>query len=263
MFRLVALSVALAAPSQALALSCANGPLHTFPADGQDEVPTNAVVRVTFLWDSPDATPIALVDAAGEVVDADLVQVSEGEAGEDVWALEPTASLAPLATYELQVRFDEQDPWVMASFTTGDEADHVLPDAPIVLDVDRDRGRGIWGKWLYNEIQVVPADEPVMYEVDVASDAEFSDVRTVQVSGWPDQDWVAVSVGSGLCGGSLELDGADRHVRIRAIDLAGNMSVEDVDEKVGGCSSTATPVGGGVAILLGLFGLGLGRRRRR
>jgi uncharacterized protein (TIGR03382 family) len=110
-------------------------------------------------------------------------------------------------------------------------------------------------------VVVQTPDEDVMYLVDVAGDAGFTDARTAHVLGWQSNAGTTdVSVGTGPCGGPLEIDGSDRFVRVRAVDAAGNISVISAGERAGGCSSLPSPLA--PSALLVLLLAGLARRRR-
>jgi hypothetical protein len=254
-------AIAIAAPSPALALSCAWGPTHVLPPPGTVEVPTNAVLRVTYLSASPDEVPFVLVDPTGEAVEAVWAIARGSDGGETVWTVTPSAPLDPATTYRL-VGGDgggELSEWTLTTFTTGTGPQTEGPAAPEVLDARRDAGRSEWGPWRYHQLVVTPAAAPVYYEVDVASDREFGAVRTVQVPPWADGDAHIVGVGVGLCGGNVDLERGDRWLRARAIDMAGNISTTSAADRAGGCSTVASPASGAAFLLA--FGLGAVRRR--
>ncbi len=251
---LLLLAPLLATPAHAL--SCAVGTQSTFPADGATGVPTIVQPRLWILG-SPDASPI-LLDEADAPVPFQSEIVSDEGAGERVLALRPDAPLEAGSTYRLMSPLAPDVP--VATFTTGEGPDETPPAPPMVLDVDRDGGVSTWGRSRWNAIWVDEPDEPVIYEVDIAHRADFEVFRTVQATAWRDEDGRVVDVGSGVCGGLVELERGERHVRVRAVDLAGHVSADASPERASGCTAAAAPVGG-MAFGAALLVVGLRRRR--
>jgi len=250
-------------PSPALALSCAWGPIASLPPDGATGVPTNAVLRVIYLSSGPDETPVTLLGPGGQSVDVTLELASGEGGGERTYALTPFTPLEPSTTYRIAVgeHPEAPDPWILATFTTGAGPATQAPEPPVIIDTDRDAGSGEWGPWRYHSLVVEPAGAPVFYEVDVASTADFSSFRTVQVAPRSDGEHDVVAVGVGLCGGSLPLERRDRWLRARTVDMAGQISETSAAARAGGCSAVAGPASGlGALLLAGALGL---RRRRR
>jgi hypothetical protein len=254
---------ALASAVPAHALSCAWGVNHVFPETDAADVPTNVVLRVGYLSATPEDQPLSLLTDAGEPVAATWTLVSAGEAGASVWALRPDAPLLPDTTYHLTEEGESDPGFRRSSFRTGAGPDLDPPGSPSVRSVRRDVGRGIWGSWHHHVISVEAEAEPQFFEVDVSDSPDFASFRTVQapafVNGAGDPELV---VGNGVCGGELDLSRRDKFVRVRAIDLAGNMSGDSSDERARGCHTLSTPMGLAGGFALALAGL-LGRRRPR
>lgn len=247
-------------PLPARALDCAWGPIHTSPENQSEQVPTNAVIRVVYLYATIDDVPLSLYDPHDEPVPSDIDLVSDGGAGERVYTLTPAEPLDAATTYRL---FADPDPDLqrpLSSFTTGDGPWTVAPSTPRVIDTSRDFGRNMWGSSRFHRLTVEAPEEPMFYEVDVASDPDFADERTVQVPGLRAEEGLSIRIGTGLCGGNLPIERQDRWLRARAIDLAGNISGSSDVARVGGCSSIPAPLSAlGALAVLGLLGL---RRRR-
>lgn len=269
MLRVAALCLTLGLPTQAVALDCGTGGgLYAFPPNGTEDVPTNVVVRVVSGWDDPTLGTLVLEDGSGSLVETTRTRVTADYATTNVWTVKPVEALARLSTYRLRAGKDPQRPSFLSTFTTGGSADHYRPKAPVVLDVHlaRDPSNkdsvelpvGFGGGSFSHTIWVAPPSEPLFYEVDVASSPRFWNARTVQAIGVPAGDRHSVRVGTGLCGGNLKLESDERHVRIGAIDMAGNKSAKSIEGRVGGCSWLAAS-GGVLAVLLGLLALAIRR----
>lgn len=248
----------VASPAPSWALSCAWGPVAALPPSGEVDVPTNVVLRVVYYEATPEQVPLALIGPGEQVVEVSWERVSAGGAGETVYAITPAAALEPDQTYRLVS--EDEGGWVFTTFTTGDGPLTTAPAAPVILDAYRDAGSSEWGPWRYHNLLVQPPDRPVFYEVDVSSDSDFSQLKTVQLQPHRGDDEDTVGVGSGVCGGNTRLEPSERWLRARAIDMAGNVSPTSEPARASGCSAVAAPVSVG----LGLFALGLiGLRRRR
>lgn len=267
MVRIALVVLGIGAASPAWALSCAWGPSDTVPEDGAVDVPLNTNIYVG-VWGgaSPDDFAVNVFDqATGQPVPASVTEVEADNASQPVWQITPLEPLQPETRYDVYFHMhddlDNVEP--QATFTTGAHLDETDPAAPVLLSAERNGGFGQWGRWRFNEV-VLEHDEPGIFLVDVSADRAFGDFRTIATLGRVNEAGeVEFSVGSGICGGNTELSRNERHVRVRAMDLAGNLSELDADAagvRAGGCSSTGAPAVG-VGALLALMMLGLRRRK--
>jgi len=251
--RIALAALALALPAPAWALSCAFGPTQSLPADGATDVPTNAVLRVMVAGAEIDDATLTELTAGDVQVELDV----HDQGNMHLLSITPAQELAPDTSYTLTV--GEDFGWT-ATFTTGAGPDEQAPAQPVIDDASRDRSRSEWGRTDHLVIDLQPASEPVLYRVDVFGDGVNS-VHPVYVLPWTQVgELPSLSVGEGLCGTSVELEGSV-DFEVTAIDMADNASAPTEQGTVSGCSSLATPASLGVlGLALGLVGL---RRRRR
>lgn len=256
MIRPLLILTALVASTPAFALDCAFGPSNSLPENGATDVPVNVVFRQGWAGMSAAIPFHLVVDATDEAVEGTWAAAE----GTGVAMFTPDADLLPHTSY--RVVFEEDVGSDGGVFTTGEASDDVAPDAPVIDSAIRDEGHDRdWGDWRYNHV-TLSADEVLFYRVEVADNDAFSGSRFVEIAPWGDAETVEMNVGSGLCGGPIEIDRNERHMRVQAIDMAGNLSDATyvlTDGGSAGCSSTgAAPFG-----LAALFGLALVVRRRR
>lgn len=247
---------ALSLPTAALALSCPSGPQRVFPQDSASEVPTNVVIRVSYSGALMADSPFSLYDQEDQEVPIEIDLASEGGAGTVVYALTPAELLSAQASYTLVLHGEVEvvPDTTVSSFTTGDGPLLEGPPAPQVIDTTRRVRRDQWGTWRRQSLIVERPDAPTFYEVDVAMDEDFSEIRTVQVPSRGVDEATEVRVDHGLCTGSLNLDRQERWMRARAIDLAGNMSSTSEGARAGGCSTLHGPLTPwGLALGLGVL----------
>lgn len=254
--RTTALVLAMLAPAQAHALSCAWGPTQSFPADASNDVPIN-VVPVVFI-DGGEASDFD-VALMGDGVEFTTEQTRVEQGSRTVLSLKPDQDLAPNTTYTLQISGPEGSEFTDWSFTTGEASDSDAPDVPAVLSVRRERDSSEWGDTDFAVVELTAPAEPTMYRMTI-TDASGATLGEVLEMGWDDAGVRRVSAGEGLCGTTVELDGTVE-VSVEAIDLAGNVSSASAPgTAAAGCSATTAPAALGLAFLgLGLLGL---RRRR-
>jgi hypothetical protein len=248
----------------ALALDCDFSSFHdTLPVDGATEVPLNGRVSVVAadvdnsveLWSSDGVTQ----------VDIALQQVDLG-GGKYLNELTPSEALVANTAYEVRL-FEDAILFATRTFTTGTTEDHESPTNTSFVDVRQQVETDEWGDWAEFAIDLEPSIDasPFWYEVELASDASFVG------------SWTRFSVrpeGARFFDGPCSVDPAAllsaeaTHVRVRAVDVAGNASAV-VDhapapdpvpsvEPSPGCSVLPARVAG-LGLLLPVIGL---RRRR-
>lgn len=268
------LLAALAAAPPAFALDCDPLPT-TLPRDGATDVPTNVVLRL-----SADAEDDALHLFDAESGDAiATTRAPSPHAGDgEMLVLTPDVALDPNRSYALGIG-DTLDAigTPLVTFTTGSSDDTEAPAAPDIVAAERDAGVDEWGPWRFNRL-TVDEDEPVAYLIELASDDTFTDSRFVELSpeGPDPTNPVLVLAGSGPCGGAIDLEEPERHMRVQAIDMAGNLgeaayafadgeepeiSDELMPMAANGCGCSASPLQASTVLLLIPLTL-IGRRRR-
>ena len=241
------------------ALSCMYGPGEPFPRDAAVDVPIDVVPRVSLYGIQEVGDLVLIEESSGQVVASEIEVVLNPGDVHMAW-LRPQASLLPQTKYSLlaSVVDDASEPWQLATFTTGDAASSEEPEVPAVLSIRRDRGKDIWGSWNWLDIEVSAA-APATYRVQVAGNDQFSDYREVDVISYA-EDFSTFSVGSGVCGGSLELEAGESVVRVAAVDYAGVAS-EFTPTQSAGCS-TLTGRGSLPAAIFSFLALFRLRQRR-
>ena len=95
----------------------------------------------------------------------------------------------------------------------------LAPAAPTLVQTEREVGEDEWGTWDFLNIQLSPAEESVYYRIESSTDESFSSPNTVYRADW-------ISIGYGHCSITHSSEDLDQvtHLRITAIDLAGNES---------------------------------------
>ena len=254
------LAALIALTPTADALSCMYGPGDAFPYDGAAEVPVDVLPRTALYGSATDDFGLALIDEDAGTVVAATVEVSENPGDTHLAWIHPDTLLSPDTTYSV-VTLDGgsiENAWRLSTFTTGAASDEAAPEAPSVVSTDRDRGRDTWGSW--NWITIAVDSVPASYRVQVATDADFSDAVEVEVVGHEEGSSFALSVGDGLCGGPMSLPTGENHVRVAAVDYAGNVSAFS-EHHSAGCS-TLSGRGSLAGMLLSVLAV-VGLRRRR
>jgi hypothetical protein len=242
-------------PASAHALSCVSGPYAVFPSDTLD-VPLNAQIVVWYSGLTVEDVPLQLVEVyRAKVVPVSLESVEDSGAAVRMIPDEP---LKPDLMYRIEALWPDRVPQAISLFNTGESADTTAPKAPGILSVERGEADGEWGPTDFVRTEVNPAKELVYYRVEVSSDeafteSEFSTVMTHEE---------AVKIGHNLCENTLQMPAMDvRFVRLTAIDMAGNESVNSQVGKTGGCSVIGASGLGWLGF--GVIPLVFGRRRQR
>ncbi|MFT4974295.1 MAG: hypothetical protein ACI8S6_000177 [Myxococcota bacterium] len=251
--------VALTLTPTAEALSCIEGAGDAFPSDSAVGVSLDVIPRISLYGLAEVTQELVIIDEAAGTLVPFTAEVVENPGNTHLAWLRPDGPLSPDVSYSVAVLSGEDldDAWRLSTFTTGDAALSGDPQAPTVLDVDRDKGKDMWGSWDWIRIGI--DSEPATYQVQVASSADFSDAEEIHLLA-NSYDGIELSVGSGVCGGSLELASGEQFVRVAAVDYAGNVS-EYSSSQSSGCSA----VSGASSLTGALFGVlaVLGMRRRK
>lgn len=159
--------------SPAHALSPAYGFGEVRPLDGSAQVATTVMPVVEAL-----GLTLTAGDAEGEFavvlqeVGTDAVVPAEVEAiGAGLYQIIPDDALAAETTYAVQVPGFSSDGAPLTQFTTGVEADGVVPTIPQPVYVDQVSTTDEWGDWHAFSITQRPAVDPVgvIYTVEVES----------------------------------------------------------------------------------------------
>ena len=130
-----------------------------------------------------------------------------------------------------------------------------IPEAPEIIDIDRDYGWDTWGSWRWLNIDIDKGDKNNIYRVEVADNENFNNSEVIYTDSYDS----VVTVGSGLCHANMDMDARDvKWVKVSTLDVAGNSS-DTLDAFQRGCSSVAQPAN----LLLMLFALPLIVLRRR
>lgn len=143
----------------------------------------------------------------------------EDDSGAEVRAWSAEAPLNGSYRLEIDYVMGEDE----LSFEVQGGIDENPPAVPVVLSTERIREEiSEWGLRDRLTITYAPPAERVWYRVESARDDHFSDSTTVLSSGAEHLS----RIGSSPCGGSHSPEELDRttHLRITAIDLAGNES---------------------------------------
>ena len=245
--------------STAYGLSCANGPIASLPENGMTDVPVNAQIAVWYSLSTPDDTPLFIVNqASGDVVASTTTPI---EGSGDAFLFVPHEDLPANTSFYLTREVErtltgEYPPF--ATFTTGEQVDELPPGQPDIMDLAKqDNKRGPWGDTDNITARVSQPGEAVYYRMELADNADFIDSEISTIYGTAND---TIRVGSGPCEHTLDRDASSvKHVRITAIDLAGNESEYSESSSPVGCSSIG--VSGMSAMGLGLLPFAIRRRQ--
>ncbi len=274
---LLALTSLLA--TDALALSCAPSHLQgILPADGADDVPSNAELAVRYqgwlpMWLGSDAEDVV----AGDMEPPFVLEGPDGVPVPGTWEVRdeltgiylhfrPDGPLEPGAHVFRPAPEHAADD-VISTFTVVDTLDDTPPALPTLSDPRWGGGEGFDGEDILGlTFGEVSSDEPVRLLVRMAGDDAFTNAIERSAVGeqahWLDGDcdW-DTEVGA--------LDPDETWISVRAVDVAGNVSEELVfapgDVRVhgqdlfAGCNQAPFGIGWAALGLLPLAGL---RRRR-
>lgn len=246
------------------ALSCFDGPSEAYPPDGEQQVPLNAVPRVTL---SSTEVPLLLVDSSGREVPIQPQRV-ENPGGIDMLYLMPDDPLLPDTTYTLSAGETEEygASWTVSTFTTGSEATTTPPQAPLLDRVERDRGHDSWGPWdwLIASLQIDDSSgrHPGTFLVEISDSEDFTNAQRVEVFGWEELGEWQVMVGSGPCSGAIVLERDQGSMRVALAGPDGQISDFSEGISARGCSAAPAAPTASMALLAFLLGA-VGRVRRR
>ena len=249
--------------TSAYGLSCDDGPSVSVPKNGATDVPVNTQVIVWYSLNTPEEPSLAIVNkTSGEVVESTITAIEDSGGA---LAFVPNEDLPANTTFYVTREVERTlagDYTPFATFETGDAVDEVAPISPNIIELTKDHENGPWGT-AENVTAVLSidsdsqADDVLYYRMELADNPDFIDSEFSTIYGTSDS---TVVVGSGPCFNTLDREALSvKHVRITAIDMAGNESQVSESAKATGCSSI------GVAGMgwLGLSLLPLVIRRRR
>jgi len=251
----------LAAAPSAIACSCAYGPTQAIP-NGVDGVSTSASVYVEYNYlDSASDIDLLLVNAdTGEAVPHTVEDSPQGDVL--IRKLTPEAPLESNANYEVYEDWgdEDSDPWTLAEFTTGADADSAAPERTEILKARSHRDRApsaACGGGVRLEIEVTAPEDGVLYEIEVIRESGEEQVFTFLTDEW-------MMLGHGGCTNNVDdlTAGENLSLRSRAIDVSGNAGPwsEFAESRRAGCSSVGDAgLASGWLTLLALLGL---RRKR-
>ncbi len=209
-----------------------------------DVVVPNVQPTVFHTWGSAEVT-LYRASEDGDVP-VDLLPREEGESSFTV--VRPVEDLEP-GWYRLEASWMGEWPWVV-EFRVEGEPDRIAPPAPVLRKARRKKA--LLGGAAGIEVEVEPVtEEPVLYVYELSEDGTFED-PLVHRSRYPDA-WLGLSG----CGTTL-LDydaGARYHLRVAAVDAAGNRSAWVAEEGTVRRGCRVAPGGVGAWALLGVLGL--------
>ena len=233
---LVLAGLALSTPAHAL--SCMWG-IHGASVQEGDVVPLNTRIMVEHTFDAQTDIDIVLEDEPGTPVDIQIDRYHQ-------FAILTLDSDLAAGSYRLHTP-DENTGWIDTTFTVGTDLDDEAPEAPAFRTLDRQFDASEWGDTKGIHAEASEVDGAAWYEFEISESRDFADAARV-ASLFPN-----VFLGQGLCDDSVpEYRHRNRyHVRVRAVDAAGNASEwTRSNGEVRGCSTV------GPAPLL--FGLPIG-----
>ena len=259
----------------ASALSCEYGLTKSFPKNYSSEtlvLPSNFQGALWFAQTNTSNMTLSIENEAGESFDATTTELNHKGSESIITFSSDQAITGP---HTLIINHDDFQEVI--EIDVSEEEDTTSPQAPVSVNVSRDTVDDEWGGWDLIYIELVPAEEEVIYRVETSLNGTFDDAVVTYQLAYQNK----VSLGRGYCDSnhtSEELRTL-HNVRITAIDLAGNESQStdvgielepdhgepEVEEESGkeGCSSTGTT---GMSNLFSILLAGLvvlsGRRRR-
>jgi len=252
MLHLSSLILSVLMSGDAHALSCEYGFSDSIPADMSVDVPTNVTPYLMFAGGVSDLEFSLVHLASGELVRVE----AEALGNQDIMQVRPQEELQPNSQYELRFINDEYQMYPdTVTFTTGAEADLEAPEAPQIIDIERDYGWDMWGSWRWLDIELAPASAQNIYRLEVADNENFANSEIIYTESYDS----IVSIGQGLCAKNMQKDARDvKWVKVSTLDLAGNSSGA-LEAFQRGCSSASQPAN----VFFVLFSLPLLVLRRR
>ncbi len=258
----VALSSLLVTPA-ALACSCMYGPSQALP-NGTDGVATSASVLVEYNYvDSASEVDLVFIEVdSGLEVPHTVEDTAQGDVL--IRKLVPDEPLSPDTDYAVYENWDNgSEPWHIAEFTTGTEADTEAPPDSAILKARSHRDRGsdaACGGGVRMDIEIEAAEKGALYEIEVTREDGKLQTFTFLTSEW-------LMLGHGGCTSNMPNLKASENVdlRIRALDVSGNAGtwsnpIQNTHAVLSGCSSVGSA--GMVSGWMTLIAL-LGIRRRQ
>ena len=262
---------ALLSTTPAQALSCMEGVFDsspdmdviTLPANGKIIVWNAASFDVTGFSDT-----LELVDEdTGQLIDIELQAISS-----TVTEVLPVEPLNSDHMYVLRTNWgNPEETWSHAAFVLENNTDLTAPEQPSILSSERDYGTWEWGDWDKQHISVDASVDTAYFKVELSSSPDFHISETILEKSLTG----VISIGYDECHSNIHAQeiGEMTHVRIKAVDFAGNESewsnVFDLDasepgpsgsdKAQGGCSSLSSPASPAL-LLLGAAMLGWRRR---
>ena len=222
--------------------------MHQVSVEADGEVPPNATLMIEHTYDDTEEVALALLDADGNDVPFTL------ERRHNHAVLTPDAELEPGA-YRI-VSVDDIEGWLDTPFTVVADRDGDAPDAPGLLSTDRYYDVSEWGDSKGIAIEVTDVPGAAWYEYEISASATFDAPHRI-ASVYPH-----AGIGQGLCLDSYpEYRHRDRyHVRVRAVDAAGNASAWTTTAGVVRGCSTVGPAPLALGLPIGLLALATRRK---
>ena len=219
------LSLILSLSLTASALDCYDGLLNKAPGDNRfsaEHVPSNLTGYLWFSFSpSSDASTWTLehVDS-GELLPVTISSIRNNGSDLLTWTTDQALSGEYRLVIPIYDDFVEE-----FSFIVSGEADNTSPAAPQIVSTDRVTVTDEWDASDYLKVYLTDLEEPIIVKLEAGIDSEFSEKKTIYraLSAGADR---RVSLGNGPCetsASSAFLDSVT-HIRLTAIDLAGNES---------------------------------------
>ena len=222
--------VAFAALSTTAAFAyvpCAPGPQGSIPVDGSVDVPTNTQLAVWYVSDTPDTSPLRLIETeTGEEVSVWIESVDDAGG---LFLFHPDIPLQAQTSYTLEG--SEFRPF--ASFETGLGTDTTPPEPSQITCAEHGTTENEGGIFDWISGQLAVTESEVYHRVEWSTDKHFSplEVATLQTH-HRQAKWSTESCGV------METHPHDlKFMRVIAIDLAGNESSQSNPLKVKSCAN--------------------------
>ena len=219
------LSLFLSLTLSAMALDCYDGLLNKAPGDGRfsaEQVPSNLTGYLWFSFSpSSDASTWILEHVeSGELLPVTISSVRNHGSELLTWTTDQPLSGEYRMVIPIYDDFAEE-----FSFVVSGEADSTSPTAPQVVSTDRVTVTDEWDVSDYLKVYLTDLEEPIIVKLEAGIDSEFTEKKTIYRA-LPAGADRRVSFGNGPCETAVSSAFLDTvtHIRLTAIDLAGNES---------------------------------------
>lgn len=203
----------------AQALSCPYGVSNSFPQYGNNEPLPSNFQAAAWTYDTRNSSmDWRIRNENGDYFGVEALEL-EHDGYEQVFQYKSSDLPADLYTVELEFEYEGLFTF---EIEITDTADLEMPAAPVYLNSERRIEEDEWGIWDSLVLSLEAPNETVMYRVETSAEPSFENTKIVHKTAFENN----IYIGNDPCDSdhtSQELDEV-RHLRITAIDLAGNES---------------------------------------